>query len=133
MPEVAVRRCHCVPDGSLPQYPWVVQHCCLLAHCSHPPLSWCGEPHCSADPVGFVFSSAILGFVFNFFINFGIAFTFPIFISLGTVCMCLLHIRRHCMLHTYVHSSLCAVSVGHVCCFFIQRIMCCSLIWLGQG
>ena len=38
-----------------------------------------------AIPWAFVFSSAILGFVFNLFINFGIAFTFPIFISLGTV------------------------------------------------
>ena len=36
-------------------------------------------------PWAFVFSTAMLGFVFNFFINFGIAFTFPIFISLGTV------------------------------------------------
>ena len=50
-------------------------------------LHFTGVESLTAVPIpwAFVFSSAILGFVFNFFINFGIAFTFPIFISLGTV------------------------------------------------
>ena len=34
---------------------------------------------------GVVCANAILGVVFNFAINFGIAYTFPLFISLGTI------------------------------------------------
>merc|ERR1712146_329681 len=33
----------------------------------------------------FVALSSLLGVVFNFLINFGIAFTYPLFISIGTV------------------------------------------------
>ena len=36
-------------------------------------------------PTTFLCGSAALGLVFNFLVNFGIAFTFPLFISLGTV------------------------------------------------
>jgi solute carrier family 35 protein F3/4 len=36
-------------------------------------------------PWSYLCGSAALGLVFNFLINFGIAFTFPLFISLGTV------------------------------------------------
>lgn len=36
-------------------------------------------------PWSFLCGSAALGLLFNFLINFGIAFTFPLFISLGTV------------------------------------------------
>ena len=36
-------------------------------------------------PWNYVIGSSILGTVFNFLINFGIAYTYPLFISLGTV------------------------------------------------
>ena len=36
-------------------------------------------------PWAYVCGSSALGVVFNFSINFGIAYTFPLFISLGTV------------------------------------------------
>ncbi|CAH1792291.1 unnamed protein product [Owenia fusiformis] len=36
-------------------------------------------------PWGFLCGSAVLGLAFNFLVNFGIAFTFPLFISVGTV------------------------------------------------
>lgn len=41
--------------------------------------------HWSNMPWEFLCGSAALGLLFNFLINFGIAFTFPLFISLGTV------------------------------------------------
>ena len=39
----------------------------------------------SSIPWKFLVSTAALGLLFNFFINFGIAVTYPLFISLGTV------------------------------------------------
>ena len=36
-------------------------------------------------PWTYLFTSSVLGVVFNFSINFGIAYTFPLFISLGTI------------------------------------------------
>ena len=36
-------------------------------------------------PWGFICANSALGLLFNFSINFGIAYTFPLFISLGTV------------------------------------------------
>jgi solute carrier family 35 protein F3/4 len=36
-------------------------------------------------PWNYLCGSSALGVLFNFFINFGIAYTFPLFISLGTV------------------------------------------------
>jgi len=36
-------------------------------------------------PWGYICASSVLGLVFNFSINFGIAYTFPLFISLGTI------------------------------------------------
>ena len=36
-------------------------------------------------PWAFLFASSAFGVVFNFSINFGIAYTFPLFISIGTV------------------------------------------------
>ena len=36
-------------------------------------------------PWDFLCGRSILGLIFNFLINFGIAFTFPLFISLGTI------------------------------------------------
>ena len=36
-------------------------------------------------PWRYLCGNAILGLIFNFLINFGIAFTYPLFISLGTV------------------------------------------------
>ena len=39
----------------------------------------------SAIPWDYLTGRSILGLLFNFLINFGIAFTFPLFISLGTI------------------------------------------------
>ena len=36
-------------------------------------------------PWTFLWTSSALGVIFNFAINFGIAYTFPLFISLGTI------------------------------------------------
>ena len=36
-------------------------------------------------PWGYICASSALGVIFNFSINFGIAYTFPLFISLGTI------------------------------------------------
>jgi solute carrier family 35 protein F3/4 len=43
------------------------------------------EPLTKSIPWKFLFASAILSLMFNFLINFGIAYTYPLFISLGTV------------------------------------------------
>ena len=39
----------------------------------------------SKIPWAYLCGTAVLGLVFNFLINFGVAFTFPLFISLGTL------------------------------------------------
>ena len=39
----------------------------------------------SEVPWGYICASSALGVVFNFSINFGVAYTFPLFISIGTV------------------------------------------------
>ena len=43
------------------------------------------EPLTTSIPWKFLSASAILSLLFNFLINFGIAYTYPLFISLGTV------------------------------------------------
>eukprot|EP00117_Sycon_ciliatum_P031580 scpid68923/ scgid24672/ Solute carrier family 35 member F3 len=48
-------------------------------------LAWTGIEHLHDLPWEFLMPNAILGLLFNFLINFGIAFTYPLFISFGTV------------------------------------------------
>lgn len=51
-------------------------------------------------PWNFVIWSSILGVIFNFLINFGIAYTYPLFISLGT----LLGIPINAIIDALVHN-----------------------------
>lgn len=48
-------------------------------------LHFLGVERLENIPWGYICVSSVLGLLFNFAINFGIAYTFPLFISLGTV------------------------------------------------
>ncbi|EDV19364.1 uncharacterized protein TRIADDRAFT_62181 [Trichoplax adhaerens] len=67
-------------------------------------------------PITFLCGSAVLGVAFNFLVNFGIAFTFPLFISLGTV----IGIPINALVDTiFRQKSFGAIKIGGSACIII--------------